>query len=145
MLRYFGVRYRTLQGGTFLVGTNKSVLEASPSRSDCTAVTETLSRIGDKWTVLVIANLALEQPLRYTELRRRVEGISQRMLTLTLKGLEADGLITRTMYSTIPPRVEYALAPLGEKLVPPLKTLYEWAVTYRPDILKAREAFAARQ
>jgi DNA-binding HxlR family transcriptional regulator len=82
---------------------------------------ETLDRIGDKWTVLVL--VALEQgPLRYNEIRRVVDGISQRMLTLTLKGLERDGLVNRTMYPTIPPRVDYELTELGRKLVVPLRS-----------------------
>ena len=85
------------------------------------------------------------EPKRYSELRRKLEGISQRMLTLTLKGLEQDGLVTRTMYPTIPPRVDYVLTPLGRKLVLPLQGLYEWAVQYRPEMVAAREKFQAKQ
>ena len=80
------------------------------------AVTETLARISDKWTVIVVGALS-EGPIRYNEIRRLVEGISQRMLTRTLKGLEQDGLVTRTMYPTIPPRVDYELTDLGRKLI----------------------------
>ena len=130
--------------------TNKSVPTkpdpaAYPTADGCLAIAETLSRIGDKWTVLVIASLSSGEPRRYSELRRKLEGISQRMLTLTLKGLEQDGLVTRTVYPTIPPRVDYALTPLGEKLVSPLHTLYEWALQHRPEMLTAREKFQSKQ
>lgn len=83
--------------------------------------------------------------VEYFGCRRELEGISQRMLTLTLKGLEQDGLVTRTMYPTIPPRVDYVLTPLGRKLVLPLQALYDWAVQHRPDMLAARERFQAKQ
>ena len=84
------------------------------SRDDerCKAVLETLDRIGDKWTVMVVGVLD-DGAMRYNEIQRAVEGISQRMLTLTLKELERDGIVTRTMYPTIPPRVDYALTTLG--------------------------------
>ncbi len=79
---------------------------------ECLAVREVLNRVGDKWSVLVVALLG-DGKKRFSELRRTIEGISQRMLTLTLKGLERDGLVTRTMFPTIPPRVEYELTKLG--------------------------------
>ena len=107
-------------------------------------VTETLARIGDKWTVMVVGVLH-QGPMRYNQIRRAVEGISQRMLTLTLKGLEEDGLVNRTMYPTIPPRVDYELTDLGRKLIVPLQSLYEWAVEHRPAMLAAREKFAKKQ
>jgi DNA-binding HxlR family transcriptional regulator len=125
--------------------TNKTVPAAYPTPDGCIAIAETLARIGDKWTVLVIASLSSGEPKRYSELRRKLEGISQRMLTLTLKGLEQDGLVTRTMYPTIPPRVDYELTPLGRKLVLPLQALYEWAVQHRPQMLAAREKFQSKQ
>ena len=125
--------------------TNKIVPAIYPTPDGCIAIAETLSRIGDKWTVLVIASLSSGEPKRYSELRRKLEGISQRMLTLTLKGLEQDGLVTRTMYPTIPPRVDYVLTPLGRKLVLPLQVLYEWAVQHRPEMLAARENFQSKQ
>jgi DNA-binding HxlR family transcriptional regulator len=125
--------------------TNRLVSNFCPSSSDCLAIAETLSRIGDKWTVLVIANLAIQAPMRYGDIRRKVEGISQRMLTLTLKGLEEDGIMTRTMYPTIPPRVEYALTPLGHTLVVPLRALYDWAVEHRPEVLAARRKFQSKE
>ena len=82
---------------------------------DCRAIGDVLARVGDKWSVLVVSRLG-EGPLRFNELRRSIGGISQRMLTLTLRGLERDGLVTRTVFPTIPPRVDYALTPLGRKL-----------------------------
>ena len=128
-----------------MVDTNTSVRapEASHSHAACKAEVETLARIGDKWTVMVVGALS-KGPIRYNEIRRRVEGISQRMLTLTLKGLEQDGLVTRTMYPTIPPRVDYELTELGRKLIVPLKALAKWARENRPAMLAAREAFQRR-
>src|ERR1700723_3030312 len=90
--------------------------------TDCRAITEILARIGDKWSVLVGTRLG-DKPMRFNELRRSIGGISQRMLTLTLRGLERDGLLTRTMFPTIPPRVDYALTPLGHSLCEPVRSL----------------------
>ena len=128
-----------------MVDTNTAVRarKASDPHAACKAEVETLARIGDKWTVMVVGALS-KGPIRYNEIRRRVEGISQRMLTLTLKGLEQDGLVTRTMYPTIPPRVDYELTELGRKLIVPLQALYEWARENRPAMLAAREAFRRR-
>jgi len=128
-----------------MVATNTAVRapEASSPHAACKAVVETLARIGDKWTVMVVGALS-QGPIRYNEIRRRVEGISQRMLTLTLKGLEQDGLVTRTMYPTIPPRVDYELTELGRKLIVPLRALSKWARENRPAMLAAREAFRRR-
>jgi DNA-binding HxlR family transcriptional regulator len=129
-----------------MVDTNTSVRASGAlnPREACKAEVETLARIGDKWTVMVVGALA-KAPIRYNEIRRRVEGISQRMLTLTLKGLEQDGLVTRTMYPTIPPRVDYELTDLGRKLIVPLKALSKWARENRPAMLAAREAFQKRR
>ena len=125
-------------------GTHTSVRKIDTSHDNCQAVAETLDRIGDKWTVLVVG--ALERgPLRYNEIRRVVDGISQRMLTLTLKGLERDGFVNRTMYLTIPPRVDYELTELGRKLMVPLRSLYEWAVKHRPAMLAARKKFVEKE
>ncbi|MEA3088738.1 MAG: hypothetical protein QOJ04_80 [Caballeronia sp.] len=125
-----------------MVDTNTAVRasEASNPHEACKAEVETLARIGDKWTVMVVGALS-KGPIRYNEIHRRVEGISQRMLTLTLKGLEQDGLLTRTMYPTIPPRVDYELTELGRSLIVPLKALAEWARENRPAMLAARETF----
>ena len=125
-------------------GTHTSVRKIDTSNEDCRAVAETLDRIGDKWTVLVVG--ALDQgPLRYNEIRHAVDGISQRMLTLTLKGLERDGLVNRTMFPTIPPRVDYELTELGRKLMGPLRSLYDWAVKHRPAMLAARRKFVEKE
>jgi DNA-binding HxlR family transcriptional regulator len=118
----------------------------SPSHKDvgaCPAVREVLNRVGDKWSVLVVALLG-EGPKRFSELRRMIEGISQRMLTLTLKGLERDGLVLRTVYPTIPPRVEYALTKLGHSLLTPIKELATWAFANRERIHVAREKYDRR-
>lgn len=119
---------------------NKRVRTAH-DKENCRVVVEMLSRIGDKWTVMVVGALS-EGTQRYTELHRGIEGISQRMLTLTLKGLEEDGLVSRKVHPTIPPRVEYALTPMGRTLTKPLFALYEWTMEHRPAILEARKAFA---
>ncbi len=106
--------------------------------SDCQATAEILARVGDKWSALVIAALASGEPVRYNELHRRVESISQRMLTLTLKGLEQDGLIRREQFPTIPPRVEYSLTSLGESLLPPLRALLDWASLHGKTMMAER-------
>jgi DNA-binding HxlR family transcriptional regulator len=106
-------------------------------------VREVLDRVGDKWSVQVIASLGAG-PRRFSELRRSIEGVSQRMLTLTLRGLERDGLVRRTQYETIPPKVDYELTPLGLTLLEPIKALAMWAADNRTDIQQARERFDAR-
>src|SRR3984957_8259386 len=108
--------------------------------SDCRAVSDVLARIGDKWSVLAVTRLG-NGPLRFNELRRAIGGISQRMLTLTLRGLERDGLITRTVFSTIPPRGDYALTPLGRDLLDPVSALGAWAIRNQAKIAVARERF----
>ena len=109
----------------------------------CPAVREVLHRVGDKWSVLVVALLG-DGPKRFSELRRAVEGISQRMLTLTLRGLERDGLITRTVYPSVPPRVDYALTRLGCTLLAPVTKLTAWAEDNRLQIQEARNRYDAR-
>jgi DNA-binding HxlR family transcriptional regulator len=109
---------------------------------DCRAISETLGRIGDKWTVLVVELLAAG-PMRFNELRHTIENISQRMLTLTLRGLERDGLVKRTVYPTIPPRVDYELTKLGRTLREPLVAVADWARKHRPAIVSARKVFDA--
>jgi len=108
----------------------------------CIAVRNVLDRVGDKWSVLVISLLG-EGPRRFNELKRLIEGISQRMLTLTLRGLERDGLVTRTVFPTIPPRVDYALTPLGKNLLEPVSALALWAEAHREQIQSARDKFDA--
>ena len=111
--------------------------------AECPAIREVLHRVGDKWSVLII-DLLGARPTRFNELRRSIEGISQRMLTLTLRGLERDGLITRTVYPEIPPRVEYELTSLGETLLVPIQGLTEWAAEHRVSIQDARTTFDGR-
>ena len=108
--------------------------------SDCRAVSDVLARIGDKWSVLVVTLLG-QGPRRFNELRRAIGGISQRMLTLTLRGLERDGLVTRTVFPTVPPRVDYALTPLGRDLLEPVSALGAWAIRNQAKIANARERF----
>ena len=112
--------------------------------ASCAAVSGILSRIGDKWSVLIVMLLA-DGPKRFNQLRKMIGGISQRMLTLTLRGLERDGLVTRTVFPTIPPRVDYELTPLGRSLRGPVQALGAWAFENQPTIAKAREDFDGRQ
>ena len=102
---------------------------------------EVLANIADKWTTLVITLLAAEEPRRFNELRRAIGGISQKMLTETLRSLERDGLVQRTLYPQIPPRVEYALTPLGRTLIEPLNALAMWAQNHMQQVHDARERF----
>ena len=107
---------------------------------DCRTVSEVLARVGDKWTILVVVVLG-EGPKRFNEIRRSLGSISQRMLTLTLRGLERDGLATRTVYPTVPPRVEYGLTGLGRSLLEPVSGLGAWARQNRMAIQEARQRF----
>lgn len=108
--------------------------------TDCQKVSQVLARVGEKWSVLIIM-LLNSGPRRFTEIRRAVNGISQRMLTLCLRGLERDGLVKRTVYSVMPPRVEYELTPLGQSLTEPVIALGTWARDHIKEIDAAREAF----
>ena len=110
---------------------------------DCRGVASVLARVGDKWSVFVIMMLG-DGPKRFNELKRLVGGISQRMLTLTLRGLERDGLVTRTVFPTIPPRVDYELTDLGRGLCDPVKSLGEWAMSHQDQIEAARSRFDER-
>jgi DNA-binding HxlR family transcriptional regulator len=109
---------------------------------ECDAISATLARIGDKWTLLVVELLA-SGPMRFNEMRRTIGSISQRMLTLTLRGLERDGLVTRTVYPMIPPRVDYELTKLGRTLREPVIALAEWARKNLPAMAAARSAYDA--
>jgi|SRR5215813_9147643 len=111
---------------------------------DCRAVSDVLDRIGDKWSVLVVVMLG-NGPKRFNELRRSIASISQRMLTLTLRGLERDGLVARTLFPSIPPRVDYELTKLGRSLLQPVGALGEWARENHAKIVEARQKFDARQ
>lgn len=116
-------------------------LPFDPYARDC-PTRALLDRIGDRWTVLVVGTLA-DGPLRFSAIARRVDGVSQKMLTQTLRALEADGLVTRTQYPEIPPRVEYELTAVGHTLRAPLQALEEWAKEHMPQVLAAREARTA--
>jgi DNA-binding HxlR family transcriptional regulator len=111
--------------------------------SDCRIVVQILDRIGDKWTVMVVDALQ-HGPVRFNSLMRSIEGVSHRMLTLTLRSLEADGLVTRTAYATIPPKVEYELTELGRSLIEPLAALATWVKMNRAAIDMARVTYESR-
>jgi DNA-binding HxlR family transcriptional regulator len=108
--------------------------------NSCRPMTDILSRVGDKWSVMIVMLLG-PGPKRFNEIRRAINGISQRMLTLTLRGLERDGLATRTVFPTIPPRVDYELTALGQSLRCPIDALGEWAFANREQINAARARF----
>jgi DNA-binding HxlR family transcriptional regulator len=105
---------------------------------------QVLDRIGDKWSVLILGLLA-DGPRRFTELARAIEGVSQKMLTQTLRGLERDGLITRTVHASVPPRVDYELTPLGRTLTAPLGALEAWARDHIVQVEAARSRYDSRQ
>ncbi|WP_405804787.1 winged helix-turn-helix transcriptional regulator [Streptomyces sp. NBC_01187] len=107
------------------------------------AIRAVLDRICDKWTMLLVATLD-EGRMRFTELHKHVPGISQRMLTLTLRNLERDGLVSRTAYAEIPPRVEYALTPMGKSLIPPALALAGRAIEHNTQIQSSRAAYGTQ-
>lgn len=112
-----------------------------PGRSEtCNAMGDILNRIGDKWSVMIVGYLK-RRTMRFNELRHAIGGISQRMLTLTLRNLERDGLVTRTVFPEIPPRVEYQLTDLGRTLTEPLDALWNWAALHQHDVNNARVAY----
>jgi DNA-binding HxlR family transcriptional regulator len=111
--------------------------------SDCRGPASILARVGDKWSVFVIVLLG-NGPRRFNEIKRMVGGISQRMLTLTLRGLERDGLVTRTVFPTIPPRVDYELTDLGRGLWTPVEALGKWVAEHLAEIEDARARFDRR-
>ncbi|MFB2586842.1 winged helix-turn-helix transcriptional regulator [Herbiconiux liukaitaii] len=102
-----------------------------------------LDRIGDRWTVLVVGVLG-EGPRRFSEIRRAVDGVSQKMLTQTLRGLERDGLVTRTVYAEVPPRVEYELTDAGRTLQEPLKALEQWSIEHFGQVTSSWERYDTR-
>src|SRR6185312_303117 len=124
------------QGGTFMSPTHK------PVRHDACEAREILNRVGDKWSIYTIAMLR-DGPQRFSQLKRAIAGISQRMLTLTLRALERDGLVTRTVHPTVPPSVEYALTELGRSLRVPVQALVEWALRHQHTMAEARRRFDA--
>ena len=112
------------------------------ARAGCASAREILSQVGDKWTILVIAALG-EQPLRFNDMKRHIGGVSQQMLTRTLRRLERDGLIKRTVHTTIPPQVDYALTNLGRSLAIPMLELGRWALAHLPAIDRNRAEYDA--
>ena len=111
--------------------------------AQCRAVNGILARIGDKWSVLVVMSLA-DNTVRFNELKRLIDGISQRMLTLTLRGLERDGLVERTFHPSIPPKVSYALTELGRSLREPIGALGQWAIEHRGTVERSRQLYDRR-
>ena len=118
-------------------------LTATTSVAECRKLSTILSLIGDKWTVMIVAAL-LERPRRFNDIKRTIAGISQQMLTRTLKALERDGMVSRTVRPTVPPQVEYALTDLGFSLAQPVRELGEWARTHLSTIERNRQRFDGR-
>lgn len=133
------------QDSTFLSPGHSDVTEA-PCLQDagCRNVAPVLNRVGDKWSMMIVMTLA-DGSKRFSELKRAIDGISQRMLTLSLRGLERDGLVTRTVTPTIPPRVDYELTGLGRSLREPVKALGEWAIEHIQCIRAAQEQYDDRE
>jgi DNA-binding HxlR family transcriptional regulator len=113
------------------------------SQETCTAISDMLARIGDKWSILIVRTLG-NGPLRFNELRRCISEISQKMLSSTLKVLERDGLVSRRVIPSIPPQVEYALTELGVELLEPVSALAEWTAANTMRIVAARKAYDSR-
>jgi DNA-binding HxlR family transcriptional regulator len=134
--------YIALQEGTFLsLGHKKETAMLDDKQCpDCKRINEVLSRVGDRWSVLVVISLAQYGTLRFNELKRNL-GISQRMLSLTLKELERDGLVNRTYHPTIPPKVEYNLTDMGQSFREPVSALGYWALENLALIGAARQAY----
>jgi DNA-binding HxlR family transcriptional regulator len=133
----------TLQDGKTLIPTHIDVpgREAHGLQSaGCRNVAPVLNRVGDKWSMMIVMMLS-EGPMRFSQLKRAIDGISQRMLTLSLRGLERDGLVTRTVTAVIPPRVDYELTELGSSLREPVKALGEWAIEHIACIRSAQQRF----
>lgn len=130
------------QEGTLMFDGYTRVTSPIHGVDDCRAVNELLARVGDKWSMRVVMSLG-NGPMRFNELRRAITNISQRMLTRTLRGLEREGLVSRKVTPSAPPRVDYELTAIGHSLLRPITALGEWAVTHREDVERARAAFDA--
>ena len=124
--------------------TNKIVRTTEQAGKQCVAVNELVALIRDKWTIMVVGALGRQKSIRYNELQRAVAGISQRMLTLTLKTLEENGLVKRTIFPTVPPRVDYELTPMGHTLTKPLKALLDWSIENRAAMAEARRVYVEK-
>jgi DNA-binding HxlR family transcriptional regulator len=134
------------QEGTFVIPKHTEVTASPPGgivHENCRRVSAVLGRLGDKWSVLVVMTLS-DGARRFNEIKRAVDGISQRMLTLTLRGLERDGMVTRTVFPTVPPRVDYELTELGRSLRAPVVALGLWAQDHIPEIDAAQTRFDQR-
>ena len=114
------------------------------SDADCRTVINILDRIGDKWVILIVGAL-MDGPVRFNAILRSIDGLSHRMLTYTLRALECDGLVNRTAYPSIPPKVEYQLTDLGRSLIDPLATLTGWVRQHHFAIETARKSFETKQ
>ncbi len=121
---------------------NPSILPPNPYAADC-PTRQVLDRIGDKWTTLIVGMLG-EDTRRFSELQRGIHGISQKMLTQTLRHLERDGLVTRTLYAEVPPRVEYQLTPLGKTLLELIRGIIQWSEDHIEEVSAAQDAYDAR-
>lgn len=121
----------------------EAALVSAYSVSQCTNIAYLLSRVGDKWLVLIILKLR-ERSMRFNELKRSIDGISQRMLTLTLRHMERDGLVARTVTPSVPPRVDYALTAVGRSLADPVQALGDWAFANQPLIAAAQARYDAK-
>jgi DNA-binding HxlR family transcriptional regulator len=118
--------------------------DAAEGAANCKALARILDRIGDKWTIMVVGVLS-HGPMRFNMLQRSIPGVSHRMLTLTLRGLERDGLVKRTAFATIPPRVDYELTEAGHSLTEPLRALAAWARSQQAGIEAAQRRFDERE
>ncbi|MBA5078473.1 transcriptional regulator [Pseudomonas aeruginosa] len=132
------------EGTSLILENNRVTLQpVCLPKDECQEISSVLSRAGDKWSVIIIVMLG-PGPLRLNELKRMIGSISQRMLTLTLRGLERDGLVTRTQFSTIPPRVDYELTEMGHSLLIAVQPLGSWAKAHVKDVKIARAAYDQR-
>ncbi|MBQ1025356.1 helix-turn-helix domain-containing protein [Micromonospora sp. C95] len=125
-----------------MVTKQAAALGGDPYQADC-PTRRILDRIGDRWTVLIVSILG-DGDARFSELRRRIEGVSQKMLTQTLRGLERDGLVRRTVHPEVPVRVEYALTEAGRTLLGPLRALQQWSIDHLSDVSASQDAYDKR-
>lgn len=133
-----------MQEGTFMIPAKMSgeEVQALIHSQPCEQVAATFSLVGDKWSTMIVIYLSTG-PCRFNHLKRQIGGITQRMLTLTLRKLEREGLVVRTVYPTVPPQVEYALTPLGESLREPIQNLGRWVIENQPELERARREYDA--
>jgi DNA-binding HxlR family transcriptional regulator len=122
---------------------SRTVARNDETSGVCGAISDMLARIGDKWSLMIVWSLG-DGPMRFNELRRHIDDISQKMLSSTLKVLERDGLVERKVFATVPPQVEYALTALGRELLQPARALTEWTATNTSRILSARAEYDSR-